>query len=180
MNKRCTNCGKFPFCKDIKEPSKSNDCEKWIKRKIILEGKEKSMSELKEECYKCLHNQKCMSQADYGSIYCMAHRKFKMPIPIDNLEETLEDLDNKKITPNQARERLGLPKIEDEITKKAKKYDLLVHEIKNKINYYEGMIFLGKKEPTTDERLLQAETLENVVKELDNILLEVNNKRDEG
>lgn len=34
MNKRCTNCGIFPFCKDIKEPEKENDCGKWIKIKL--------------------------------------------------------------------------------------------------------------------------------------------------
>ena len=37
------------------------------------------MSELREECYKCLNNQNCISGADYGSIYCIARRKFKMP-----------------------------------------------------------------------------------------------------
>ena len=36
------------------------------------------MSELKEECYKCLNNQSCISGADYGSMYCMLHRKYKM------------------------------------------------------------------------------------------------------
>lgn len=35
MNKRCTNCGKFPFCKDIKEPGKPTDCEKWVKRNYM-------------------------------------------------------------------------------------------------------------------------------------------------
>lgn len=34
MNKKCTNCGKYPFCNDIKEPSKVNDCWKWIKREV--------------------------------------------------------------------------------------------------------------------------------------------------
>lgn len=37
------------------------------------------MSELREECYKCLNNQSCPSSADYGSIICMTTRKFKMP-----------------------------------------------------------------------------------------------------
>ena len=37
------------------------------------------MSELREECYKCLNNQNCLSMADYGSVYCMTRRKFKMP-----------------------------------------------------------------------------------------------------
>lgn len=37
------------------------------------------MSELREECYKCLNNQSCPSIADYGSIVCMTTRKFKMP-----------------------------------------------------------------------------------------------------
>ena len=37
------------------------------------------MSELREECYKCLNNQSCPSAADYGSIICMTRRKYKMP-----------------------------------------------------------------------------------------------------
>ena len=37
------------------------------------------MSELREECYKCLNNQSCPGSADYGSIVCMTMRKFKMP-----------------------------------------------------------------------------------------------------
>ena len=37
------------------------------------------MSELREECYKCLNNQTCPSCADYGSIICMIKRKYEMP-----------------------------------------------------------------------------------------------------
>ena len=37
------------------------------------------MSELREECYKCLNNQSCPGAADYGSILCMTKRKYKMP-----------------------------------------------------------------------------------------------------
>lgn len=37
------------------------------------------MSELREECFKCLNNQNCISGADYGSFYCMTRRKLKMP-----------------------------------------------------------------------------------------------------
>ena len=37
------------------------------------------MSELRDECYKCLNNQNCIPAADYGSFYCMTRRKFKMP-----------------------------------------------------------------------------------------------------
>ena len=70
------------------------------------------MSELKEECYKCLHNQQCISAANYGSIYCMAHRKFKMPN--NKIESIIEDLEDHKITPNQAREKMGLQKIKME------------------------------------------------------------------
>ena len=36
------------------------------------------MSELREECYKCLNNQSCPGAADYGSIICMTKRKYKM------------------------------------------------------------------------------------------------------
>lgn len=68
------------------------------------------MSELREECYKCLNNQECISAADYGSVFCMAHRKFKMPS--NKIEQIEEDLYEHKITPNQAREKMGLPKIQ--------------------------------------------------------------------
>lgn len=44
------------------------------------------MSELRDECYKCLNNQNCLSMADYGSFYCMTRRKFKMPEYEDNKE----------------------------------------------------------------------------------------------
>ena len=42
MNKRCTNCGKFPFCKNIKEQEKYGyghqiDEESWLKLLSILE-----------------------------------------------------------------------------------------------------------------------------------------------
>lgn len=37
------------------------------------------MSELREECYKCLNNQSCHGSAHYGSIICITKRKFKMP-----------------------------------------------------------------------------------------------------
>lgn len=42
------------------------------------------MSELRKECYKCLTNQSCPSLADYGSIVCMTHRKFEMPVNKEN------------------------------------------------------------------------------------------------
>ena len=73
------------------------------------------MSELREECYKCLNNQSCISAADYGSIYCMSHRKFKMPN--NEIDSIVEDLNENKITPNQAREKLCLPKIKSAIEK---------------------------------------------------------------
>ena len=45
------------------------------------------MSELREECYKCLNNQSCPGSADYGSIICMTKRKYKMP---NNEEDSIE------------------------------------------------------------------------------------------
>ena len=62
------------------------------------------MSELREECYKCLNNQKCISAADYGSIYCMAHRKFKMPN--NEIESVVEDLNENKIKSSKRKIRL--------------------------------------------------------------------------
>ena len=61
------------------------------------------------------NNQSCISAADYGSIYCMSHRKFKMPN--NEIDSIVEDLNENKITPNQAREKLCLPKIKSAIEK---------------------------------------------------------------
>ncbi len=36
------------------------------------------MSELRKECQECLNNEKCFNGADYGSIYCMCHRKYDL------------------------------------------------------------------------------------------------------
>lgn len=30
--KRCTNCGRYPFCEKIENPATENNCEKWIRR----------------------------------------------------------------------------------------------------------------------------------------------------
>lgn len=57
------------------------------------------MSELRKECYKCLNNQECIFGADYGSIYCMTRRKFKMQEPIDKKEKRIKKLEkeNRKL-----------------------------------------------------------------------------------
>ena len=31
---RCTNCGRYPFCYDIINPSIENNCQNWLKRRI--------------------------------------------------------------------------------------------------------------------------------------------------
>ena len=36
------------------------------------------MSEQRYECYKCLNNQNCLGGAEYGSLYCMINRKYKV------------------------------------------------------------------------------------------------------
>lgn len=60
------------------------------------------MSEPREECYKCLNNSNCIPSADYGSVYCMLNRKFKM----------------------------NTPELHKEWERKALKYDSLVEKIK--------------------------------------------------
>lgn len=84
------------------------------------------MSELREECYKCLNNQKCISAADFGSIYCMTNRKFKMP----NNESTIEQNETEKEL-DKLKEQL---KEKDKIIDKLKKhnYDLL-RKLKNRV-----------------------------------------------
>lgn len=84
------------------------------------------MSKLREECYKCLNNQKCISAADFGSIYCMTNRKFKMP----NNESTIEQNETEKEL-DKLKEQL---KEKDKIIDKLKKhnYDLL-RKLKNRV-----------------------------------------------
>ena len=41
INKRCGNCGKYPFCK--KTNGAAGYCEEWIKRKLeVKDGQERS------------------------------------------------------------------------------------------------------------------------------------------
>ena len=42
INKRCGNCGKYPFCK--KTNGAAGYCEEWIKRKLeVKDGQERSL-----------------------------------------------------------------------------------------------------------------------------------------
>lgn len=36
MSKRCTNCGKYPFCERIENAGEENDCQYWNKREITM------------------------------------------------------------------------------------------------------------------------------------------------
>lgn len=84
------------------------------------------MSELREECYKCLNNQKCISAADCGSIYCMTNRKFKMP----NNESTIEQNETEKEL-DKLKEQL---KEKDKIIDKLKKHnDDLLRKLRNRV-----------------------------------------------
>lgn len=84
------------------------------------------MSELREECYKCLNNQKCISAADFGSIYCMTNRKFKMP----NNESTIEQNETEKEL-DKLKEQL---KEKDKIIDKLKKHnDELLRKLRNRV-----------------------------------------------
>ncbi len=76
------------------------------------------MSELKEECYKCLNNQSCISGADYGSMYCMLHRKYKMQgdnedsiyaIKFAAMQEQIKEKDKRIAELEEERELVGLP-----------------------------------------------------------------------
>jgi hypothetical protein len=39
--KRCTNCGKFPFCEDDVSDGKNGICNKWVKRNVEMQLKSK-------------------------------------------------------------------------------------------------------------------------------------------
>ena len=32
--KKCTNCGRYPFCEEIQDIHNAEKCEKWIKREV--------------------------------------------------------------------------------------------------------------------------------------------------
>lgn len=36
MKKRCTNCGKFPFCEDDVSDERNGSCAKWVKRNVEM------------------------------------------------------------------------------------------------------------------------------------------------
>lgn len=103
------------------------------------------MSELRDECYKCLNNQNCISGADYGSFYCMTRRKFKMPEQeddsvyatkfavmqkqINEKDKRIKELEEELYSANKIVEEYldGIPKqkIEDKIENLEKEYKKL-------------------------------------------------------
>lgn len=42
---RCTNCGKYPFCYEITNPSIENNCPNWIKRRLNVDAEINKRSE---------------------------------------------------------------------------------------------------------------------------------------
>lgn len=103
------------------------------------------MSELRDECYKCLNNQKCLGGAEYGSLYCMMNRRLKMQNEDDGvyahkfatMQKQIDDKD-KKIKELEE-ENNNLKRYSKEIIKEKQELttDLLdsipVARIKNKI-----------------------------------------------
>ena len=92
------------------------------------------MSELRDECYKCLNNQNCLSMADYGSFYCMTRRKFKMPEHEDN-KEIIERYytANEECIPKQKVKDI-LNEIQEEYDKVQEQFDC-IWDKKSKDNY---------------------------------------------
>lgn len=43
------------------------------------------MSELRDECYKCLNNRNCFGGAEYGSLYCMMNRRLNVQSEEDSV-----------------------------------------------------------------------------------------------
>lgn len=103
------------------------------------------MSELRDECYKCLNNQKCLGGAEYGSLYCMMNRRLKMQNEEDSvytykfatMQKQIDDKD--KRIKELEEENNNLKRYSKEIIKEKQELttDLLdsipVARIKNKI-----------------------------------------------
>ena len=89
------------------------------------------MSELRDECYKCLNNQKCLGGAEYGSLYCMMNRRLKM----QNEEDSVYTY--------------KFAKMQKQIDDKDKRIKELEEE-NNNLKRYSKEIIKEKQELTTD------------------------------
>lgn len=115
------------------------------------------MSEAREECYKCLNNQRCISGADYGSIYCSLNRKYKMQGREDDnvlatMQKQIEEKDKRIAELEEENMQKGLEIIgakeytEDNMRQIIEKYytaneDCIPKQkIKNKIEEFENML----------------------------------------
>ena len=112
------------------------------------------MSELRDECYKCLNNQNCISGADYGSFYCMTRRKFKMPEQeddsvyatkfavmqkqINEKDKRIKELEEELYSANKIVEEYldGIPK--QKIKEKINENSNMIREIEEKIKKEEN------------------------------------------
>ena len=120
------------------------------------------MSELREECYKCLNNQNCISGADYGSFYCMTRRKFKMPENEENnsVYATKFATMKKEIDEKNKRIKELQKKLENSIPKQ---------KVKDKIEALEKMFEATNKgilqEYTVEEIIIKINTLRELLEE---------------
>lgn len=85
------------------------------------------MSELRDECYKCLNNQKCLGGAEYGSLYCMMNRRLKMQNEEDSVYTYKFATMQKQIDDKDKR----IKELEEEIANKENKIWQLKETIQN-------------------------------------------------
>ena len=125
------------------------------------------MSELRDECYKCLNNRNCLGGAEYGSLYCMMNRRLKMQNEDDSvyahkfatMQKQIDDKDKK------------IKELEDDlyIANYTAENSIPIQKVNNQIEKYEHMLSLTAlgeiQKYTPEEILFKIDTLKELLEE---------------
>ena len=120
------------------------------------------MNELKDECYKCLNNRNCLGGAEYGSLYCMMNRKYKIQNEDDSVYAHKFATMQKQIDEKDKR----IQELETEIKNKDTYIKMAKEVIENSITKQkikDEKEVLRKMFKATTEGILQEYTVEEII-----------------
>ena len=127
------------------------------------------MSELREECYKCLSNQSCPGAAEYGSILCMTRRKYRMP---ENGEDRIYAHKFAIIQKQIDEKDAIIKKLEEENKKNVERYEERDNEVWERVKQCKNMQTETDRLYVDNGELQQAYLHEKLAKEEVEELLE--------